>query len=145
MLLSMLANNVMGSLKFSSKLNPTSSSHTQPCSNSDHIGATQSRRYHHTVSIDRYIRELDQYNAWLGGQHCITSHRGEAMAQYVSNWECDWDRLSVARSPGKEENKSYGGDNHQCRRKFYGGAGWCDAGSECNEHSDQYGVQSKLP
>ena len=58
------------------------------------INAAQAHQYHRPNAIDRYVREVDQYNAWLGPQHHVNSTRPEAKARYLQNWDRDSERLA---------------------------------------------------
>jgi len=60
------------------------------------VDAARAHQHHRPSGIERYIREVDQYNAWLGGNQHANPPRIEAKAHYLDNWDRNWKRLDTA-------------------------------------------------
>ena len=92
------------------------------------IDATQAHQHHRPAAISRYIREVDQYNAWLGGQNQANPTRHEAKAQYVKSWDRNWGQLNTARSRRDQEGRDSAGDTNHVEGP-YGGEGFLSVGT----------------
>lgn len=128
--------------------NPRSSSNLMNGTNSPirqipaRIDAVYAHQDHRLSAIERYVREVDQYNARLGGKYSADSRQGNAMTRYVSNWEHDWNRLSMIRSPGGEDGSFHDGGSQSCQEPFRDRGSRYDNGSSFNEDHGKHGAGS---
>ena len=73
------------------------------------IDATRAHQYHRPAAISRYIHDVDQYNAWLGGQKQANPTRLEAKAGYINNWDRNWGQLNTANSRRGQDGSNSAG------------------------------------
>ena len=51
--------------------------------------------------MERFIKEYDQYRAWLVAQQQATNMSEQAMKDYLQQWEADWLRKSGGTPSGR--------------------------------------------
>lgn len=151
---------------------PSNGSNFSTFSASVRVDAAQAHQHHRPSGIERYIREVDQYNAWLGGNQHSNPPRIEAKAHYLDNWDRDWKRLDTAsnrcahvRSDGTGtansgagsnsgggsngrgdpcgEDESYGRGSSYGRESLCGGDSSYDGGNRQDENVSQTGIRSR--
>jgi len=80
--------------------------------------------------MSRSLREVDLYQNFLCRQRQETSSRGEAMAQYVQDWDCNWNRNDSEHNPGSVTGPHNGQLSPSDVRPYNGGSSNSGAGSE---------------
>jgi len=151
---------------------PSNGSNFSTFSASVRVDAAQAHQHHRPSGIERYIREVDQYNAWLGGNQHSNPPRIEAKAHYLDNWDRDWKRLDTAsnrcahvmsdgtgtansgagsnsgggsngRGDPCDEDESYGRGSSYGRESRCGGDSSYDGGNRQDENVSQTGIRSR--
>ncbi|MCJ1304112.1 hypothetical protein MMC08_006924 [Hypocenomyce scalaris] len=76
----------------SSKIHEPARDHQAPNAASTQI--LQSKKSQDDLPLEKYLREEDQYEVFLCGQHGGSAERAVARAAYLQDWDENWSRMS---------------------------------------------------